>query len=39
MEAKLEGVQTRLNEEIGRTFLIARTQRHLYGKVGEARIA
>jgi hypothetical protein len=39
MEAKLEEVQTCLNEEIGRTFLIARTQRHLYGKVVEARIA
>jgi hypothetical protein len=39
MEAKLEEVQTCLNEEIGRTFLIARTQRHLYGKVVEAQIA
>jgi Hemerythrin HHE cation binding domain len=39
MEATLEEVQTCLNEEIGRTFLIARTQRHLYGKVVQARIA
>lgn len=39
LEAKLEEVQTCLNEEIGRTFLIARTRRHLYGKVVEARIA
>ncbi|HEX9872233.1 MAG TPA: hemerythrin domain-containing protein [Candidatus Tectomicrobia bacterium] len=38
MEAKLEEVQTCLNEEIGRTFLIARTQRHLFGKVLEAAI-
>jgi hypothetical protein len=39
LEAKLEEVQTCLTEEIGRTFLIARTRRHLYGKVVEARIA
>ena len=39
LEATLEAVQTCLNEEIGRTFLIARTQRHLFGKVVEARIA
>jgi hypothetical protein len=35
----LEEVQLCLTEEIGRTMLIARTQRHLFGKVVMARIA
>jgi hypothetical protein len=35
----LEDVQSCLTEEIGRTMLIARTQRHLFGKVVIARIA
>jgi hemerythrin-like domain-containing protein len=35
----LEEVQRCLTEEIGRTMLIARTQRHLFGKVVMARIA
>jgi hemerythrin-like domain-containing protein len=35
----LEEVQRCLTEEIGRTMLIARTQRHLFGKVVLARIA
>lgn len=39
LEGLLEEVQTCLNEEIGRTLLIARTQRHLYGRVVMARIA
>lgn len=36
---RLEDVQSCLTEEIGRTMLIARTQRHLFGKVVMARIA
>lgn len=39
LEGMLEEVQTCLYEEIGRTMLIARTQRHLYGRVMMARIA
>jgi hemerythrin-like domain-containing protein len=35
----LEDIQFCLTEEIGRTMLIARTQRHLFGKVVLARIA
>jgi hypothetical protein len=35
----LEDVQSCLTEEIGRTMLIARTQRHLFGKVVMACIA
>jgi hypothetical protein len=35
---KLEDVLAVLNEEIGRTRLIARTRRHLYGKVVALRI-
>ena len=35
----LEDVQVCLTEEIGRTMIIARTQRHLFGKVVVARIA
>ena len=35
----MEEVQLCLTEEIGRTMLIARTQRHLFGKVVMARIA
>ena len=35
----LEDVQGCLTEEIGRTMVIARTQRHLFGKVVIARIA
>jgi hemerythrin-like domain-containing protein len=35
----LEDVQSCLTEEIGRTMVIARTQRHLFGKVVMARIA
>jgi hemerythrin-like domain-containing protein len=35
----LEDVQGCLTEEIGRTMVIARTQRHLFGKVVMARIA
>jgi hypothetical protein len=36
---RLEDVQRCLTEEIGRTMLIARTQRHLFGTVVQARIA
>lgn len=36
---RLEEVQQCLTEEIGRTMLIARTQRHLFGAVVMARIA
>jgi hypothetical protein len=36
---RLEDVQNGLTEEIGRTMLIARTQRHLFGTVVMARIA
>ena len=36
---RLEDVQSCLTEEIGRTMLIARTQRHLFGTVVVARIA
>jgi hypothetical protein len=36
---RLEDVQGCLTEEIGRTMVIARTQRHLFGKVVMARIA
>jgi hypothetical protein len=36
---RLEAVQQCLTEEIGRTMLIARTQRHLFGRVVMARIA
>ena len=36
---RLEDVQSCLTEEIGRTMLIARTQRHLFGTVVMARIA
>jgi len=36
---RLEDVQRCLTEEIGRTMLIARTQRHLFGAVVLARIA
>src|SRR5215510_10453428 len=36
---RLEDVQHCLTEEIGRTMLIARTQRHLFGFVVQARIA
>lgn len=36
---RLEDIQVCLTEEIGRTMLIARTQRHLFGKVVMARIA
>jgi len=36
---RLEAVQQCLTEEIGRTMLIARTQRHLFGAVVLARIA
>jgi hypothetical protein len=36
---RLEEVQRCLTEEIGRTMLIARTQRHLFGAVVLARIA
>jgi hemerythrin-like domain-containing protein len=36
---RLEDVQSCLTEEIGRTMVIARTQRHLFGKVVMARIA
>jgi hemerythrin-like domain-containing protein len=36
---RLEEVQQCLTEEIGRTMLIARTQRHLFGAVVLARIA
>jgi hypothetical protein len=36
---RLEAVQHCLTEEIGRTMLIARTQRHLFGAVVLARIA
>jgi hemerythrin-like domain-containing protein len=36
---RLEEVQQCLTEEIGRTMLIARTQRHLFGAVVQARIA
>ena len=36
---RLEEVQHCLTEEIGRTMLIARTQRHLFGTVVIARIA
>jgi hypothetical protein len=39
LEARLEEVQSCLCEEIGRTFLIARTRRHLFGKVVAARLA
>jgi hypothetical protein len=35
----LEDVQSCLTEEIGRTMVIARTQRHLFGTVVIARIA
>ena len=35
----LEDVQSCLTEEIGRTMVIARTERHLFGKVVMARIA
>ena len=35
---KLEDVMDCLNGEIGRTRVIARTQRHLYGKVVALRI-
>jgi len=35
----MEDVQSCLTEEIGRTMLIARTQRHLFGTVVLARIA
>ncbi len=38
IEERLEDVQTCMNEEIGKTRLIARTQRHLYGRVIAARI-
>jgi len=36
---RLEAIQVCLTEEIGRTMLIARTQRHLFGTVVLARIA
>jgi hemerythrin-like domain-containing protein len=36
---RLEAIQVCLTEEIGRTMLIARTQRHLFGAVVLARIA
>jgi hemerythrin-like domain-containing protein len=36
---RLEDIQRCLTEEIGRTMLIARTQRHLFGAVVLARIA
>ena len=36
---RLEAIQACLTEEIGRTMLIARTQRHLFGTVVLARIA
>lgn len=36
---KLEDVMVVLNQEIGKTRVIARTQRHLYGKVVALRIA
>jgi hypothetical protein len=36
---RLEDVQGCLTDEIGRTMLIARTQRHLFGRVVMARIA
>ena len=39
LEDMLEEVQTCVHEEIGRTVLIARTQRHLFGRVVMARIA
>jgi hemerythrin-like domain-containing protein len=39
LEERLEDVQKCLYEEIGRTLLIARTQRHLYGRVVRAQIA
>lgn len=39
LAARLEDVQRCLTEEIGRTMLIARTQRHLFGAVVLARIA
>ncbi len=39
LEEMLEDVQRCLHEEIGRTLLIARTRRHLYGRVVMAWIA
>jgi hypothetical protein len=39
LAGRLEDVQRCLTEEIGRTMLIARTQRHLFGAVVLARIA
>jgi hemerythrin-like domain-containing protein len=39
LAARLEDEQRCLTEEIGRTMLIARTQRHLFGAVVLARIA
>ncbi|MEE9261412.1 MAG: hypothetical protein V3U95_02385, partial [Dehalococcoidia bacterium] len=39
LEQRLEEVETCMDEEIGRAHVIARTQRHLYGRVVRLQIA
>ncbi len=39
LEQRLEEVETCTDEEIGRAHVIARTQRHLYGRVVRLQIA
>ena len=39
LEQRLEEVETCMDEEIGRAHVIARTQRHLYGRVVRPQIA
>ena len=39
LEQRMEEVETCMDEEIGRAHVIARTQRHLYGRVVRLQIA